>query len=273
MFSKKSDIPPGKNNIEAWWDCRTCGTQFAQSSKYTPSYFNEIESIRYALEPYIHSFAQFTRYHGKKVLEVGVGAGTDFLQWARAGALAYGIDLAQESIEHARIRLEQEKLRAVELRKGDAEAIDFPSDFFDLVYSWGVIHHSPDTPKALGEIVRVTKPGGEIRVMIYNRHSITALMVWLRRCVLAGRPWHSLSYAIANYVESPGTKAYTRREAISLLASLPVDEIDVQSILTWCDMATNSRSRLLKAFHRMLCRIGGNRAGWFLLLKAKKKHT
>ena len=85
----------------------------------------------------------------------------------------------------------------------------FKNNTFDLCYSWGVIHHSPDTEKCLSEIIRVTKPGGEIKIMVYNRRSVTAFWVYIRNCLLKGKFWKNLTYAVANHVESYGTKAYT----------------------------------------------------------------
>ncbi|MBC8180151.1 class I SAM-dependent methyltransferase, partial [candidate division KSB1 bacterium] len=224
------------------------------------------------LEPYIHSFAQFDRYKSKKVLEVGVGAGTDFINWLRNGALASGIDLTDEAIENVKQRLNIESLNAEKLEKADAENLPFDNNLFDLVYSWGVIHHTPDTVKALNEIVRVTKPGGEIKIMIYHRHSITAFWVWVRNCLLKGKFWQSISYAVANYVESPGTKAYTKAEAEKLFSSIPVKIVDLNTVLTWCDLAKTSRSGFVRFIHSALSRIGGgDRVGWFMLIKAIKK--
>ena len=124
-----------KNKVHDYWNKEPCGTNVANSEKYTKEYFEEIEKYRYSLEPQIFSFAQFTRYHGKKILEVGVGAGSDFMQWVRAGAGAHGIDLTPEGIEHVKNRLELYGLKAEYLKVADAEAIPYPNDFFDLVYS------------------------------------------------------------------------------------------------------------------------------------------
>ena len=132
-----------------------------------------------------------------KVLEVGVGAGTDFLQWVRAGAGTYGVDLTEEAIEHARRRLDVYGLTAKDIRVADAEAPPCGNDTFDVVYSWGVIHHTPDTERALAEIVRVCRPGGRLKVMIYNRHSLLAYRTWVRFALLRGRPGRSLSWVLA----------------------------------------------------------------------------
>ena len=91
-----------KESLEAYWDAHACGTEITNEPKYSLSYFEEIEDHRYAAEPQIFPFAQFTRHHGQKILEVGVGAGSDFLQWVRAGTEAHGIDITQEGINHVK---------------------------------------------------------------------------------------------------------------------------------------------------------------------------
>lgn len=106
-----------KQGVAAYWNEGSCGTDAADSQKHSIEYFEEIEEHRYAVEPEIFSFAQFPRYHGKKVLEVGVGAGSDFLQWVRSGAKAYGIDLTQKAIDNVKHRLDHYGLKAENFRK------------------------------------------------------------------------------------------------------------------------------------------------------------
>src|SRR5215469_3505923 len=92
----------GLQAVYDYWNRRTCGTELAQAPKFTREYYEQIESHRYSWEPQIFPFAQFTRHCGQKVLEVGIGAGTDFVQWVRAGAKAYGVDLTPEAVEHVK---------------------------------------------------------------------------------------------------------------------------------------------------------------------------
>src|SRR5476649_1804025 len=126
-----------KQEVHTYWNKLSCGTEHTQQEKYS----KDIESFRYTVEPEIFSFAQFTRFRDKKVLEVGVGAGTDFLQWVRAGAQAHGIDLTQEAVDNVRHRLALYNLQATDIRVADAEKLPYENDSFDLAYSWGVIHH------------------------------------------------------------------------------------------------------------------------------------
>jgi len=120
------------------------------------------------------------------------------------------------------------------LSVGDAENLEFTDGFFDMVYSWGVLHHSPDTPKAVSEVYRVLKYGGDARIMIYHTHSMVGFMLWVRYALLAGKPWRSLSYIYAHYLESPGTKAYTVAEAKKMFSQF--SSIHIVTVLTHGDL-------------------------------------
>lgn len=270
-------MPPEENSValkqavRAYWERRSCGTSVTEREKFSRAYFDEIEAHRYRVEPEIFSFAQFTRHHGERMLEVGVGAGTDFLQWVRAGCRACGVDITEEGIGHVRRRLNLYGLKAEELRVADAENLPYPDASFDLVYSWGVIHHTPDTEKALAELLRVLRPGGTLKVMIYHRRSLVAFFLWVRRALLMGRPWKSFAWCLWRHMESPGTKAYTRGEVMAMLARLPVENVRIRTILTHYDVLGKFPSPLpwIGAFFAWI--LGGNRVGWFLTMEAKKK--
>lgn len=259
-----------KKQVHDYWNVASCGTEFIKKEKFTRDYFQAIEAFRYAIEPEIFSFAQFTRYRGKKVLEVGIGAGTDFIQWLRSGASAYGIDLTQEALDNVQQRCLQEHLSAQELTVGDAEHIAYPDATFDLAYSWGVIHHSPDTQKALTELVRVTKPGGTIKYMIYNRHSLFACYMWLRFALLKGKPFQTISTILAKHQESPGTKAYTFKEAANMFQDLPVTLVHMHAPATAHDLLYYKRKTTQRIAHFFACLGGWTRVGWFLMIELKK---
>src|SRR5690349_8891499 len=127
-----------KKEVHDFWNRQSCHTQVATSEKFSRAYFEEIEAYRYRDQPCIHAFAQFSRYRGKKVLEVGFGAGMDFIQWLRAGAIASGIDLTEEALENLNHCIQVYGLPAPQsIRVGDAEALPFESNSFDLGYSFG----------------------------------------------------------------------------------------------------------------------------------------
>lgn len=221
-----------KEGVRAFWDEASCGEELYLAGQSADDY-NHQAQMRYQLEPYIRDFAQFESAAGKRVLEIGVGLGADHEQFARAGAQLSGIDLTDRAIANTRQRLAIFGLKS-DLQVGDAEALPFADATFDMVYSWGVIHHSPDTPTAAREIMRVLAPGGRFAVMIYHRYSMVGYMLWLRYALLTLRPFQSLDRIYSLYLESPGTKAYSLAEARALFAS--AQRVQARTVLTHGDL-------------------------------------
>lgn len=247
--------------VRAYWEGEPCGTAphiVGELSPMTREWFERVEEYRYAVEPFIHSVAQFTRHHGKRVLEVGVGAGTDHLQWARAGAVCHGVDLTDAAIETTRARLAQYGFSS-RLQRIDAEQLPFPDASFDLVYSWGVIHHAAQPEQVVAEIRRVLRPGGTFIGMLYSRRSLVGLRFWLRNALLAGKPFRSFADVIWNHMESMGTRAYTRRELRSMFSAFT--SVQTISLLTPYDTA-----RLPPWLARLL----PDCLGWFIAVRATK---
>lgn len=260
-----------KQQVNAYWNRASCGTDATKQQKFSHIYFEEIERARYRTEPEIFSFAQFTRFYGKKMLEVGVGAGTDFMQWVRAGTYAHGIDLTQEALDNVQHRLELYGLQAAQVRVADAESIPYNDNEFDLVYSWGVIHHSPNTLKCLEEIIRVTKPGGTIKLMVYNRYSIDTLYLWIDWALLKWRPFQSFSKVLYYHQESIGTKAYTCREIKKILAAYPVIISQLTAPPTQHQASYHkSRRKWYWLAYFASCIWGWQQSGWFMLIELKK---
>jgi SAM-dependent methyltransferase len=247
--------------VRDFWEQEPCGTAPAivgDRRAHTREWFEQVEQYRYEVEPFIHAVAQFTRHRGKTILEIGVGAGTDHLQWARAGCQCHGVDLTDAAIETTRERLALYGLRS-ELQRVDAETLPFTDAFFDLVYSWGVIHHSEHPERIVAEIARVLKPGGMFIGMLYGRRSVTAWLLWARHALLMGRPWRTPSDVIWHHVESVGTKAYTQREVHAMFSSFA--SVGTQPIL-----ALSDRDRL----PRWLTQFYPSRWGWFIAVHATR---
>jgi SAM-dependent methyltransferase len=252
-----------KEQVREFWNEQSCGTEVADAKKFSRDYFEQIEAFRYFDQPFIHSFAQFSRYRDKRVLEVGFGAGTDFLQWLRCGARVSGVDLTPEALEHVRHRIQAYQLPEPDfLKVTDAENLPFESGIFDLGYSFGVLHHTPDTPKAVAELVRVVRGGGEIKIMLYNRRSIFVFNRWIKHALLRGRPWKSLGWVLWNHMESIGTKGYTRKELIRMLAALPLERIQVHTECTSGDYLSSSAFPPLNWLYRGCLKMAGTRYAW-----------
>jgi len=250
--------------VRAFWEKGPCGTGgpiVGDAVIGTREWYDRIEQHRYTVEPMIHAVAQFTRHRGKKMLEVGVGAGTDHLQWARAGCECYGVDLTDAAIETTRERLALHGL-ASNLRRTDAESLPFADASFDLVYSWGVIHHSERPQKIVGEIHRVLKPGGMFVGMVYGRRSPHVFKVWVRQALLRGRPWRSAADVIWHHVESIGTKSYTVKEAHQLFGVFSGREI--APAITPYDTSH---------WPSWISRFFPSQWGWFITVRATKSHA
>jgi SAM-dependent methyltransferase len=264
-----------KQAVLEHWEQASCGEELYLRSPTAEGYREQARS-RYALEPYIEPFADFGSAREATVLEVGVGLGADHQRFAESGARLCGIDLSARAIAHARRRLALFGLDSA-LLVGDAERLPFADAAFDLVYSWGVIHHSPDTPAAVAEIHRVLRPGAVAKIMIYHRLSLVGFMLWLRYALARLRPWTSLDRIYARYLESPGTKAYSRRQARKLFAAFAQVRIEIQ--LTHGDLLESGagqrhEGRLIdiarKLWPRWLLRRVARHHGLFMLITAIK---
>ena len=218
---------PSNTKVRAFWEREPCGTGEEVTGGLddgTLAWFEQVEQNRYLKEPMIHAAAQFTRHRGKSILEIGVGAGTDHLQWARAGARCHGVDLTDAAIETTRRRFALYGFSS-ELQRLDAETLPFADNTFDIVWSWGVVHHAEYPERIVAEIRRVLKPGGEFRGMMYKRTSLAVAKEWIKHALLAGRPWRSFADVLAHHFESPGTKAYRLAELRSMFAAFHQTEL------------------------------------------------
>jgi len=161
-----------------------------------------------------------------------------------------------------------------DLQRADAEHLPFPDDTFDIVYSYGVMHHSPGTAQCVREARRVLKPGGSLRIMVYHHRSWTGLMLWLRYGFLRGK---SLRESVYSHLESPGTNSYTREEARGLLEGF--EQIEFGQEFSPGDLLLNEPSvrfrgggyRLIwKVYPRAVVRAFGRKWGLFLMITARK---
>lgn len=264
-----------KDDVRAFWQRASCGEDLYLPGLGAADYRSQAEA-RYRLEPYILPFANFPDAREKDVLEIGVGLGADHQRFAEAGARLTGIDLTRTAIDHTARRFAQLGLSS-NLAVGDAENLPFPDGSFDIVYSWGVIHHSPDTPTAAREILRVLRPGGRFAVMVYHRASFVGYMLWMRYALLKGRPQTSLDQIYASYLESPGTKAYSCDEAAALFAGAV--GVTTSTVLTHGDLLEGEAGQRHKGallsvaralWPRRIIRALFPRRGLFLMIEGRK---
>jgi ubiquinone/menaquinone biosynthesis C-methylase UbiE len=228
-----------KRRAQEQWSANPCGAHIAKELPFgTREYFDAIEDYRYNVyAPWMKQEIGFAQYTGKRLLEVGCGTGTDSLQFARGGAIFTGVDLTPRSLEIARKRFEVYGQQG-EFIVSDAEQLNFPDESFDVAYSFGVIHHTPDSERAVAEIHRVLRRGGKAVVMVYHRSS---LYYWggiiLKRGLLGGELVKaSPDELMSRYVEHtetggrPLVKAYTRNEVRKMFSMFSDCKVEVNQL-------------------------------------------
>lgn len=246
-----------KEQVRSFWEKDPCGSGHARAQEGTAEFYAQVEAARVELEPFIAKYADFASTRGEKLLEIGCGLGTDLIRFARAGAQVTGVDLTEHSVELVRKRFELEGL-AGRIERADAESLPFGDGEFDHVYSWGVLHHTPNTDRAIAEALRVLRPGGRVTIMLYARRSWVAWGFWIRHALLKGKPWLSVADVLAGHMESPGTKAYTVREMRAMFSNL--EHATIEHVGTPYD----------HAFARGLADATGGKLGWFLVVRGRK---
>lgn len=258
-----------KDQVRDFWNAEPCGSRYLGPA----GGFEAQAAARYALEPYISEFAGFASSRNKRVLEIGVGLGADYLEWLKAGAQATGVDLSPAAIEAATRRCRAAGFKP-DLRLADAGHLPFRTGSFDIVYSYGVLHHSPDTAAGLQEAMRVLRPGGTLKLMLYHHPSVTGWMLWLRYGIWRGR---SLRDTVYECLESPGTKTFTKAWVRSQLGGM--ENVAIRQVFSPGDLLLNRPSarfqswpyRMIWAVYpRWFVRIFCRRYGLFLLISATK---
>jgi ubiquinone/menaquinone biosynthesis C-methylase UbiE len=220
----------------------------------------------------------FERYRGKKVLEVGCGIGCMAMNWAQQGAKVTAVDLNPVAVEQTRRRFQVFDLEG-DIREADGENLPFAEGSFDFAYSWGVLHHTPGTKQAIGELYRVLKPGGRVGVMLYNRRSFLYrfIIAWQEGFVNMERCWLSELELASRYADgdrregNPHTWPVTRNEVhVQLFQGFA--NVDVRILGTDIPNVLNIWSPELGTKRMNLSRIRAlaRRWGWSLWIAAEK---
>ena len=264
------------DRIRAFWNTRPCNVRHSPKEVGTREYFDEVEHRKYFVEPHIPAFADFERWRGKSVLEIGCGLGTDTVNFARAGAQVTAIDLSDQSAVLARQRLEVYGLgdRAT-IYVGNAEELpsSVPPQTFDLVYSFGVIHHSPNPRRIVEHTRQYMNSQSELRLMVYSRISYKLFGIMKEEGV-----WDlsRIDELVARSSEAqtgcPVTYTYTYETARALLEGFRILDIHKAHIFTW-DIDAYNRYEYQKAPEwadvndEELARLE-RELGWHLLIRA-----
>jgi ubiquinone/menaquinone biosynthesis C-methylase UbiE len=224
--------------VRDFWNSRPCNIRHSPKPIGEREYFDEVEARKYFVEPHIPRFAEFPRWAGKRVLEVGCGIGTDTINFARAGAKVTAVDLSERSLEIAQKRAQIYGLNNITFIQANVEDLSqsMATSLFDLVYSFGVIHHTPHPEPALSQMSAVLRPGGTLKLMVYHRYSwkVFSIVTTYGR----GAFWN-LDRIVAQHSEAqagcPVTYTYSKGQFRTMIerAGCRIEDIFVDHIFPW----------------------------------------
>jgi len=272
-----------KIEIRKFWGNRPCGVIFSSQPRHSHAFFEETREKRFKVHtdldtPFLREAVGFDKHTGKRVLEVGCGIGVDGLEWKLAGNKYIGLDYNFPSVQITRDRFEDAQ-REGGFTNGDAENLPFRSGSFDLIYSFGVLHHTPGTQKAIDEVHRCLAPGGTAIIMLYYKWSAMVFGdIILGRGLRQGALWkvRNIQDLISKYTEwdsqteqsvNPLTKVYSKREARKMFARYRNVRMELHYL--WRGHFGPLR-RLLPLVPESMLRNLHQRFGWNLIVQAEK---
>lgn len=261
-----------KEHVQDQWNHNPVGSHYAKGEAGTLEWFQQVEAHRYGVyAPWMPALMEFDQHAGEEVLEIGGGMGTDLSQFARHGARVTDLDLSAGHLALARANFSRRGLEGRFVHH-DAEALPFDDQTFDLVYSNGVLHHTPNTRRVVGEIRRVLKPGGKAIIMMYAEYSVhywreMVIKLGLHRDLLEG---HSIGEIMSRYVEvsrndaRPLVKVYSASRLKNLFEGFEARhvykrQLQAEDVPRWLQHLPRGLNERLM--------------GWNLIIKARKPIT
>lgn len=250
--------------VKKFWNDRPCNIKHSSKEIGTKEYFNEVERKKFFVEPHILKFTEFPQWKNKKVLEVGCGLGTVGINFALNGSDYTGVELSKESLEIAKKRFEVYN-QSGKFYLGNAEELSsfVPIETYDLIYSFGVIHHSPHPEKIVSQIKKYMNENSVLKIMLYAKDS------WKNYMIDAGLDQPEAQYGC------PIANTYTKQDVVELLDGYEVLSIEQDHIFPyqvepyklgeyikqpWFDVMPTEMFETLE-----------KKLGWHLLITAKLK--
>jgi SAM-dependent methyltransferase len=251
-------------DVKKFWNDRPCNVRHSSKEIGTKEYFNEVEKKKFFVEPHILKFTYFPSCEGKKVLEIGCGLATVGANFAFHGADYTGVELSEESLELAKKRFEVFE-QTGKFYSGNAEELSsfVPVETYDLIYSFGVIHHSPHPKKIISEIRKYMNGNSVLKIMLYAKDS------WKNYMIESGFDQPEAQYGC------PIAKTYTKQDVVELLEGYEVLSIEQDHIFPY-QIEPYKKGEYLKQpwFESMpdkMFRTLEKNLGWHLLITAKLK--
>lgn len=253
------------------WNARACGE--LPGEKQSVPYFDAVAADRYRQQPWMHDYFRFGDFSGKHVLEIGIGQGTDMMEFAKAGAICHGVDITEN---HLKLTALNATLRGyeVDLHEADATRLPFADNSMDCVYSFGVLHHIPEIEQVMREIHRVLKPGGTVMIALYHRWSAFHLF-WkilangLRNGWLFTKGYSGLLATIEMGADGVTVKPYVRlfskagvRRLMSMFATRDLSVKQLNEDHFWPSFVGRALRRRLVSLEDKL--------GWYVVFKGIK---
>ena len=250
--------------VKKFWDDRPCNVKHSSKEVGTKEYFDEVERKKFFVEPHILDFTEFSKWQGKKVLEIGCGLATAGLNFALNGADYTGVELSESSLELAKQRFEVFE-QTGKFYSGNAEELStfVPAETYDLIYSFGVIHHSPYPEKIISEIKKYMNENSVLKIMLYAKDS------WKNYMIEAGLDQPEAQYGC------PIANTYTKQDVVDLLDGYEVLSIEQDHIFPYqVEPYKNGKYVRQPWFESMppeMFRVLEKNLGWHLLITAKLK--
>ena len=252
------------DTVKKYWNDRPCNVKHSKEEIGTKKYFDEVEKKKLTAEPHIKTFSNFDEWNGKKVLEIGCGLATAGINFASHGADYTGVELSDESLKLAKKRFDVYQMQG-KFFSGNAEHLStfVPIKTYDLIYSFGVIHHSPNQEKIISEIKKYMNENSILKIMLYAKNS------WKNYMIEAGLDQPEAQYGC------PIVHTYTKSDIVDLLEGYDIISIEQDHIFPY-QVEPYKRGKYIKQpwFESMpleMFKSLEKNLGWHLLITAKLK--